>query len=245
MLIRRIEKETAQRFFQQYEHLGNCGLGVWHYGIYSEDNLIAVVSFGTVCFNPHRSSIGAIAAKYNLRVIQLTRGGTKFDQPKNTPSMSVSMALKQIRNDLGDMIVIAYSDIKWNEVGTIYQASNFSYLGMTNPKGQSNYFINGLPLSGWNVRKQYGTRKVESLLNLGLLVEKKPLSQKHMYVYLNMCKTKKISIHKEIATRLKPFPKRKDIGVGSMHEIWAARNIDLKNYEGARPNQSVIPSPHP
>lgn len=148
MIAERIDKSTAQNFFQQYEHLGNCGLGVWHYGVFKDFELISVISFGSVCFNPNRSSIGLIADKYNLRVIQLTRGGTKFGQPKNTPSMAVSMALKQIKSDLGDLIVIAYSDVKWNEVGTIYQALNFYYLGMTNPKGQSNYVINGSLISG-------------------------------------------------------------------------------------------------
>lgn len=150
------------------------------------------------------------------------------------------MALKQIKSDLGDMIVIAYSDVKWNEVGTIYQASNFCYLGKTNPKGQSNYLINGKLLSGWNVRKQFGTRDVEGLTNLGLSVERKPLSQKHMYIYLNTCKTKKKAIKNEISSKVQSYPKREEIGVGSMHEIWAARNIELKNLEGVRQNQKFI-----
>ena len=26
-------------FFRQYEHLGNCGLGVWHYGLYDDESV--------------------------------------------------------------------------------------------------------------------------------------------------------------------------------------------------------------
>jgi len=50
-------------------------------------------------------------------------------------------------------VVVAYADVLYSEVGTIYQASNAIYTGLTNPKGQANYLINGKLLSGWIVRK--------------------------------------------------------------------------------------------
>lgn len=226
MHIARISKHEASCFFKQYEHLGNCGLGVWHYGCFEGEVLQSVVSFGTLSFDPHRSSIGEIAKRYNLRVIQLTRGGTRFDAPLNTPSKSIKMALQQVQIAFGISIIVAYSDTKWNEIGTIYQASNFLYLGVTNPKGQANYRVNGRVVSGWNIRKKFGTRDMSILESEVDSIEKIPLSPKHIYIYVNANKSIRKAVAKELNSKCKPYPKRIELSVGSMHEIWLARERD-------------------
>lgn len=219
MEIREINKKEAESFFARYEHLGNCGLGVWHYGLLNNEAIMSVVSFGATNFDPNRSKLGALAQQHDLRVIQLTRGGTAFDAPKNIPSYTISLALKEVQKRFGDNIVVAYSDTKWNEIGTIYQASNFLYLGLTYPKGQSNYQIDGRLYSGWTIRKKYGTRDMKKLVEITDAVTRIPLTQKHIYIYLNMPKRKKRIILRELQNDLNPFPKREYLNVGSMLEI--------------------------
>lgn len=225
MGLERISKNTALAFYREYEHLGNCGLGVWHFGLYNNDSLISVVSFGTVNFNPKRSKFALIVQNYNLRIIQLTRGGTRFDAPKGTPSRTISLALQEIKKDLGCALIVAYSDTKWNEIGTIYQASNFLYLGLTNPKGQANYIVGGKFLSGWSVRKKFGTRDLKKLRLIAGDVIRIPLTPKHMYVYPNANKVLNSKIKKDLAALSKPYPKRKDLNVGSMLKIRLAKTI--------------------
>lgn len=224
MHIEIIDKNEASSFFQRFEHLGNCGLGVWHYGCYEGVTLQSVISFGISNFNPQRSKIGNIAQRYNLKIIQLNRGGTRFDAPINTPSKAVSLALRQIRQDKGNSIIVAYSDTKWNEIGTIYQASNFLYLGVTNPKGQANYIVNGRVVSGWNIRKKFGTRNMSILESEVDSIEKIPLSPKHIYIYVNANKSIRKAVAKELNSKCKSYPKRIELSVGSMHEIWLARD---------------------
>lgn len=210
----------AQDFFAKYEHLGNCGLGVWHYALFDENNeIFSVVSFGSTNFNANRSFIGKIANKYGIRVVQLTRGGTKFNAPKNIPSFTIKKAMSEIKNRFGDCLIIAYSDTKWNEIGTIYQASNFMYLGTTNPKGQANYIVDNRIISGWDIRKRYGTRKMSILENEINDIKKIPLTPKHLYLYINSSRKLKNKIVVELSSKIKEYPKRKDLNVGSMRSI--------------------------
>lgn len=219
MVVQCISKCEANEFFHQYEHLGNCGLGVWHYGCFIDGIVTAVISFGTVCFNPKRSRIGQFALDNNLKMIQLARGGTRFDAPKNSPSQAVSLVLKALRDKQGDAIVVAYSDMKWNEIGTIYQASNFLYLGMTNPRGQANYVINGEEMSGWTVRKRYGTRNMIQLKSIAGNVERIPLTPKHRYIFINAGSKMKSKASFALRDMIQPYPTRAVYNVGSMLAI--------------------------
>ena len=219
MEIRRISKKQAEDFFHEFEHLGNCGLGVWHFGCYSDKVLMAVVSFGSVCFDPNHSKLGKYAKDNDMKIIQLNRGGTRYDAPPNVPSQSVSLALKEVRKMFGNTIIVAYSDTDWNEIGTIYQSTNFIYLGLTDPKGQSNYIIDGKRMSGWTVRKKYGTRDMKRLTALVNDVVRIPLTKKHMYVFINARPLKKKMTLKYFRDSVKPYPKRKELCVGSMLEI--------------------------
>jgi hypothetical protein len=45
--LERVDFHTADDFFNTYEHLGDCGLGVWHWAGFEGDRLLGVVSFGT------------------------------------------------------------------------------------------------------------------------------------------------------------------------------------------------------
>src|SRR5208282_3728 len=148
----RISAPLASEFFNRYEHLGNCGLGVWHWGSYLSGELVGVVSFGTTCFAANRGRLGRIASGFGLRVYQVTRGGTALGAPHNTPSRTVSGALKELQKDRGECLVVAYADRRFNEIGTIYQACNALYTGQTNPKDQSNYLMHGKLISGWVIR---------------------------------------------------------------------------------------------
>lgn len=219
MEVIQINKKTAHDFFKEFEHLGNCGLGVWHFGCYENDVLLSVVSFGTACFNPNRSKIGKYATANNMKVIQLNRGGTRYDAPTNTASKAVALALKRVREIFGDTIIVAYSDTNWNEIGTIYQSTNFMYLGLTDPKGQSNYIINGRRISGWTIRKKYGTRDMKKLSLLFDDIIREPLTKKHMYMYVNASSFKKRKALKFFKDDIKPYPSRKELCVDSMLKI--------------------------
>src|SRR5437773_11637479 len=91
--MEKISYSSASTFFEKYEHLGNCGLGVWHYGAFADSELIGVISLGTACFSKTRGLISSVATQFGLAVYQITRGGTCGTAPFNTPSRVLSSAL--------------------------------------------------------------------------------------------------------------------------------------------------------
>ena len=90
-----------------------------------------------------------------------------------------------MRAALGPFIAAAYADEDLGEIGTIYQASGAIYTGLTNPKGQANYFIDGKWRSAWSVRRRYGTRDRNRLLSIDPGLKLSLLRPKHRYIFVS------------------------------------------------------------
>jgi hypothetical protein len=223
--VRPVSYATARQFFARYEHLGNCGLGVWHWGGFLGQDLIAAVSFGTACFTLRRGLIGDIARRYGLGVYQICRGGTVPSAGFNAPSCVLAAALRQFERERGNCLIVAYADRRYNEVGTIYQACNGLYTGVTNPKDQSNYFLHGRLLSGWVVRKRFGTRAIERLREVDPNVRKIPLNPKYRYVFARAEHRVRETVISALRETIYPYPTRASEKIGSMAiaELVAAR----------------------
>jgi hypothetical protein len=131
----------------------------------------------------------------------------------------VSKGLKALRRLRGDCLVVAYSDTEFNEIGTIYQAANFLYLGMTNPKGQSDYVINRLKMSGWKVRRLFGTRDMKVLSHIDPKAIRLPLHRKHRYVFIVAKRTRREKVMQEFKELMRPYPKRHVEGVYEMNPM--------------------------
>jgi len=149
----RVKRNLAKEFFACHEHLGDMGLGVWHWGLEFNGALASVVSYGTTCFCTNRGWLGKLAKTASCGVVQLCRGGTSPWAPKGTGSFLISQANRAIANLKGPLLIVAYATAELGEIGTIYQACNATYTGLSNPKGQANYIIGGKLMSGWSVRK--------------------------------------------------------------------------------------------
>jgi hypothetical protein len=206
--VRAIDHVSAREFFERYEHLGNCGLGVWHYGAVYESTLIGVISFGTACFATKRGLFSQITRNFGLKTYQICRGATIVGAPRNTASWLLSRTLRIFQEERGSCLVVAYADRVFNEMGTIYQACNGLYTGQTDPKNQANYIINGRWMSGWVVRKKYRTRSMDALRRIDKNVVKIPLTAKYRYVFVQAPPLKKHSVISALDQFMLPYPKR-------------------------------------
>jgi len=180
----KINKNDASNFMAEFELMGSIGLGVWHYGLVYDDEIISAVSYGTLCSGNHRGFLSDICKNLKCKCIQLCRGGTKLNAPKNSASKLICSANSLLRDEMGNIIIVAYADPEWREIGDVYQASNALYTGVTNPKGQSNYIINNEFLTGWQVYKKFGTRCMSNLKDIDPNVKKYPLAPKHRYLFV-------------------------------------------------------------
>lgn len=215
--LTKLSKRDATAFVEQYEHLGNVGLGVWHWGLRIDGVLASVVSFGVPCCAPTRGFLAEKSKQVGARLLQLCRGATAFWAPRNTPSRTISLALQEIFRCFGPALVVAYADVVFSEVGTIYQSSNGIYTGLTNPKGQGNYFIKGRIVNGWIVRKRYGTRSLSRLRTIDPQTTIIPLQPKFRYVLLAGPSKFKREARRVLLPCQKPYPKRSDLGIAPMN----------------------------
>jgi len=206
--VKAIDHASAREFFEKYEHLGNCGLGVWHYGAVYESTLIGAISFGTACFAAKKGLFSLIARNFGLKTYQICRGATIVHAPRNTASRLLSRALRIFQKERGTCLVVAYADRVFNEMGTIYQACNGLYTGQTNPKNQANYVVKGRWMSGWVVRKKYKTRSMDALRHIDKNVVKIPLTAKYRYVFVQAPPLKKHLVTRALAPFVLPYPKR-------------------------------------
>ena len=206
--LERVSRATAEDFMRFFEHLGNIGLGVWHWGLKLDGGLAGVVSYGITCFSPNRGWLGRIASETDCGIIQLCRGASATWSPKNTASRLISLANRGMYQLKGPIMIIAYANRKIKEIGTIYQACNAIYTGQTDPKGQADYIINGRRLTGWQVRKIYGTRDRSKLSSIDPMHQIFPLPRKHRYIMLAAPPKKKRHMRKLLSSFSRPYPKR-------------------------------------
>jgi hypothetical protein len=120
-----ISKETATEIILEYEWLGTMPAGSFLYtGLYIDNILAGVEVFTNV-------KSGGYYTYLNEPATLLARGACVHWAPKWSNSFLVSKSLKILEQKYSGepRYVIAYSDWEAGELGTIYQACNWFYVG--------------------------------------------------------------------------------------------------------------------
>lgn len=141
------------------------------------------------------------------QAVELTR--VALNGKQEATSQAVALALKELKKDLPlCRLVVSYADCDQDHLGTIYQATNWIYVGETT-SGQSHAFIidgkkihektvrdlvlkRGLDGSIENIKKVYGTQKVEKFFTKGKRKYLMPLDKK---------------MRKQVLPLAQPYPK--------------------------------------
>jgi hypothetical protein len=114
--------EEHRKFIERYEWLGTCGFGVRYVFTARFNGLLGGV---VMVAEPN----GYQFDKKLEALIQ--RGACASWTPKNLGSRLVMFACRWMKDNTSKRIFVAYSDPEAGEIGTIYQACNFDYLGQT------------------------------------------------------------------------------------------------------------------
>lgn len=99
----------------------------------------------------------------------VARGASISWSPKNLGSWLVSSSVKWMVNNTDFRVFTAYSDPEAKELGTIYQAMNWHYLGQTSGT-QKQYFDPNRPSAGWFSDREFRKRSKYRIYarNIGL-----------------------------------------------------------------------------
>lgn len=212
-VVKPVERALAKRIIEEYEWLGCLpAVNKFYFGIFFGDVCGGVVVFG----NEYSENLG-VWDKYGYtgKMLLLSRGVCLHWTPKNTGSKMIMSAIKMLPEQYE--IITCTTDHLAGEVGTIYQACNFHYVGAmreNNPNVKSKNrdrigVIIGDKLYGSrSMRSKFGTQKKEVILEKhpdAVFIKQK---SKHRYFYFNCDKRKSKTHKKAIGHLIKPYPKR-------------------------------------
>lgn len=121
------EKQHATEFIKRHEWLGNLSQFTTHwFGAFYKGRLAGVLLFNLP--NAFSKMLGDDTPQLERLI---SRGACISWSPKNLASRMIMWAIKWMVHNTQYRLFTAYSDPMAKELGTVYQACNFYYLGQT------------------------------------------------------------------------------------------------------------------
>jgi hypothetical protein len=224
--VREISKHQATEIILEYEWLKCMPAVSWfHYGIFFEG-----VCGGCVVYGPEYSEnlgkitrekgvAGADWSKYGFegKMILLSRGACAHWAHPHSASKLIRRSMDLLPSKYE--VITCTTDEAAGEIGTIYQACGFHYVGSmreSNPNVKSRrmdrdgWLIKGKIWTARSIRAVCGTTKMEVVKQYFPNVEKVKQHSKHRYfAFRGSHKNKKLHL-KAIEHIVKPYPKRRD-----------------------------------
>jgi hypothetical protein len=213
--LREVDYNTAKRIIEDYEWLGTMGTTQYHYGIYFDGVCGGVVCFGY--FQAMNTNSGGhpyapyVGEKYAKDGIQLTRGACAWWVHEHSGSKLIAYGLNQMSNK-GYKYAIAFSDAEAGEIGTLYQATNWHYLGVSKTKHYDIYNKRGkLYKNDRDFFKEFGfvgkAKMEEFISDKPELIIKERLP-KGRYIRLLGNKNENKEMMKHLKDKIHKYPKR-------------------------------------
>ena len=215
--VREITYKDAKNIIDKYEWIGRMPVCVEHcYGLFfpsKTDNDSELLGGVTVFSHEYVENQG-VWDKYGYtgKIILLARGVNLHFCPKNANSHLIMESIKLLPEKY--KVITCTVDSLAGEVGTIYQACNFDYVGvMRKSKGRNGYLINGKIYSERTIRQKYGTQKQDVIKSLIPDVQIIKQKSKARYFYFRGDKRTRKQLRSSIINLIKPYPKRQSINI--------------------------------
>jgi len=156
---------------------------------------------GVVCYGlGATSNIGRPFGLTNGQCIELVRVALNGKQGATSKALALSLKLVKKHCPLVELVV-SYADSEQGHIGSIYQATNWTYIGSST---DTNIIVNGERVHRRTLASRYGTNSVSKLkgmgLNVGQTIKTKP---KHKYCFALTKRAKSV-----LGNMAKPYPKQ-------------------------------------
>lgn len=123
--------EEAKQFIERHEWLGKMGL----YPTYIFTARYKGILSGVLSFDMPNAFSKMLGEETKTMERLIGRGACISWSPKNLASSMIGKAIKELVKTTPYRLFTAYSDAEAREIGTIYQACNFYYLGQKSGSG--------------------------------------------------------------------------------------------------------------
>jgi hypothetical protein len=221
-LVMPISRRMAEQVILKYEWLGTMAQTTHHYGLF-----FGTYCAGVCCVGTRASGAPGQHKPFGVGpndVGLLARGACVHWAPVGSNSKLIAWTARLVKRDVAGLkLLLAYSDTDAGEIGTVYQACNWTYIGLTSkgdtqfisPRGRiyhSKILYDTCRRAGYT-RGHKPTREVRRHLKAEGWSEQ-PTNPKHKYVLILDTKDQKL-IERVDQMRL-PYPKRARQALGSM-----------------------------
>lgn len=219
MRITRANNKAIEYACKHFHYAKAVPVNTLGYNVYNQnDDWCGVVLYGMGA-NNH------IGTEYGLnqgQVYELVR--VALNGKQECTSQAVAMTLKQIHKDCPlCRLIVSYADCDQNHLGTIYQATNWVYVGLKNENTRGGFIVNGKkthPKSIYSIKIGNGKHCPQTLEAIQKYIDPNATEYitkgKRKYLYA-LDKTMK----KQIAKLALPYPK--------IDEDW--QKIDRKMFD--------------
>lgn len=204
-VVKQITFNEAKKIIEHYEWLGcMASISQYCYGIFFDG-----VLGGTVIYGSEYSENLGTWDKYDYtgKIILLNRGACVHWTPIGAASKLIRQSMKLLPSKY--KVITCTVDSNAGEIGTIYQACNFHYVGvMRKTKHRDCFIINGRKYSARTIRGRYGHQRLEDLKKIEPTIEKvKEVSKARYFAFRGGTREKKYLLTK-IKDLIKEYPKR-------------------------------------
>lgn len=231
--VRPVTRVLAKRIIEQYEWLGKLAAVNWfYYGIFFDG-----VCGGVVVYGPEYIENLGRWDKYGYtgKIILLSRGACAFWAHPHSGSKLIRQSMKLLPPQF-KVITCTVDDLA-GEVGTIYQACGFDYVGSmrdANPnvksrKGDRMAWLLGTRIvSPRQLRSKCGATRMEEVLKHYPEIRRVKQNSKSRYFAFRGSKKEKKELRAAIKHLIKPYPKRPQEQVEAVppHQAYTAKTID-------------------
>jgi hypothetical protein len=179
--VKEVDLNIVRQICKEKHYLHRVPNIVASYGLYREELLMGVITFG---MPPSPYLMKICGEEYKSNVLELNRLWCFDESPRNSESFLISQGIKLLKKDKPDIkILVSFSDTRQGHLGYIYQATNWYFTGWSIPGGGS-IVIDGKEYHPKNLNNKYGTSDLNKLKKiLGTEnIHYRPRSKKCRYV---------------------------------------------------------------
>jgi hypothetical protein len=214
--VERITNAEASTIILKFEWLRTMASGtIACYGLKLNGELLGAACFACLGGKIRQLCIGSTVQETRElaeKTVCLARGSCVPWAPKNAASFLIRYACRQAHKDLGWRIFFAYSDHEAGEIGTVYQACGWYFLGDSFRKGK--YHTDYISADGKRTMSSYA-KNHKGISRARLIADGwKPVIRwgKKKYVWFEGTLTERTTLKSLCRYPFHPYPKRTQTG---------------------------------
>lgn len=175
------------------------------FGLFLGADLKGVICYGTPSSAPLRRGIAG--PEHASNVVELTRLWVCDSVPRNGESFLIGRTVKKA----GKEIVVSFAEIQQGHVGTVYQATNWIYTGLSAKR--TNWTVNGVDKHCQTLADKYTAEEIRAKFGDQFSLQER--SRKHRYVFINAKGRRRAEILASLRyQRVEQYPKKSVKGGG-------------------------------